>query len=114
MLLGGDSGKDRYGLRPDSITVASIDEETGQTVLFGIPRNLANVPFPDDSVMDDRFPDGFDCDTCYINSLYTWGSDPASLFDGVDNPGSAAPKLGGEAVTGRTITYCARVTLAGD
>ena len=29
LLLGGDSGADRWGLRPDSITVASIDEETG-------------------------------------------------------------------------------------
>ena len=33
LLLGGDSGADRWGLRPDSITVASIDEETGRTIL---------------------------------------------------------------------------------
>ena len=30
LLLGGDSGADRWGLRPDSITVASIDAETGR------------------------------------------------------------------------------------
>ena len=28
LLLGGDSGVDRWGLRPDSITVASIDAES--------------------------------------------------------------------------------------
>jgi LCP family protein required for cell wall assembly len=113
MLLGGDSGQDRWGLRPDSITVASIDEETGQTVLFGIPRNLANVPFPDGSVMDERFPDGFDCDACYINSLYTWGIEHPGLFDGVDDPGLEATKLGVEGVTGLTVNYWAMVNLAG-
>jgi LCP family protein required for cell wall assembly len=113
MLLGGDSGKDRWGLRPDSITVASIDEETGQTVLFGLPRNLANVPFPDDSVLDERFPDGFDCDACYINSLYTWGVEHEHLFPDADDPGLEATTLGVEGVTGLTINYTAMVNLAG-
>jgi LCP family protein required for cell wall assembly len=114
LLLGGDSGEERWGLRPDSITVASIDEETGQTVLFGIPRNLANVPFPDGSVMDEQFPDGFDCDACYINSLYTWGAEHPGLFpDDVDNPGLEATKLGVEGVTGLSINYWAMVNLAG-
>ncbi|MGH3455796.1 MAG: LCP family protein [Nocardioidaceae bacterium] len=114
LLLGGDSGKERWGLRPDSITVASIDEETGRTVLLGIPRNLANVPFPDGSVMDERFPDGFDCDACYINSLYTWGVEHPGLFpDDVDDPGLEATKLGVEGVTGLTINYWAMVNLAG-
>ncbi|MGE5719317.1 MAG: LytR family transcriptional regulator, partial [Nocardioidaceae bacterium] len=69
LLLGGDSGADRWGLRPDSITVASIDEETGRTVLFGLPRNMQNFPFREGSVMDEQFPDGFDCEDCYLNSL---------------------------------------------
>ena len=56
LLLGGDSGPGRNGLRPDSITVASVDEETGRAVLFGLPRNLANVPFPRDSPMHKEFP----------------------------------------------------------
>ena len=45
LLLGGDSGSDRWGLRPDSLTVASIDAETGKTMLFGLPRNMMNFPF---------------------------------------------------------------------
>ena len=44
LLLGGDSGADRWGLRPDSISVASIDEETGRAILFGLPRNMKNFP----------------------------------------------------------------------
>ena len=61
LLLGGDSGSDRWGLRPDSLSVASIDAETGETVLFGLPRNMLNFPFPKGSIMDEQFPDGYDC-----------------------------------------------------
>ena len=61
LLLGGDSGSDRWGLRPDSLSVASIDAETGETVLFGLPRNMLNFPFPEGSIMDEQFPDGYDC-----------------------------------------------------
>jgi hypothetical protein len=51
LLLGGDSGKGREGLRPDSLTVASINAETGKSVLIGLPRNLQKVPFPECSIM---------------------------------------------------------------
>ena len=44
LLLGGDAGQGRVGLRPDSMTLASIDQQTGRTVLFGLPRNMAHVP----------------------------------------------------------------------
>ncbi|MDR2897053.1 MAG: LytR family transcriptional regulator, partial [Propionibacteriaceae bacterium] len=40
LLLGSDAGPDRSGVRPDSINVASISQQTGRTVLFGLPRNL--------------------------------------------------------------------------
>ena len=56
LLLGGDSGADRWGLRPDSLTVASIDADTGKTVLFGLPRNMLNFPFAKGSVMAEQFP----------------------------------------------------------
>ena len=46
LLLGGDAGKGRTGLRPDSLTVASIDAETGRTVLISLPRNMEDVPVP--------------------------------------------------------------------
>ena len=83
LLLGGDAGEDRDGLRPDSITVASVDAETGASILFGLPRNMQNVPFTKDSPMHDEWPDGFDCgDECLLNGVYTWAEDHADLFAG--------------------------------
>lgn len=113
LLLGGDSGAERWGLRPDSITVASIDEETGHTVLFGLPRNLANFPFPEGSVMDKQFPGGFDCDGCYLNGLSTWAAENPELFKQFDSPGVEATIQGVEGITGLTINYHAMVNLKG-
>jgi LCP family protein required for cell wall assembly len=114
LLLGGDSGADRWGLRPDSLSVASIDAETGETVLFGLPRNMLNFPFPKGSVMHEQFPDGYDCgDQCELNSLATWAADHKSLFAGYDNPGVEATKEGVEGITGLKINYYAMVNLQG-
>jgi len=43
--MRGDSGAGRWALRPDSMTVASIDAETGRTVLISLPRNMQDFPF---------------------------------------------------------------------
>ncbi|WP_242676210.1 LCP family protein [Streptosporangium minutum] len=59
LLLGGDADTHRVGVRTDSINVASIDVETGNTVLLSLPRNLENVRFVPGSPMARRFPDGF-------------------------------------------------------
>jgi len=113
LLLGGDSGADRWGLRPDSITVASIDEETGHTILFGLPRNMANFPFAAGSIMAEQFPDGFDCEGCYLNGLSTWAADNPELFKTYDDPGVEATIEGVEGITGLTINYYAMVNLKG-
>ena len=59
LLLGGDAGAGRWGLRPDSLTVASIDARDRQD---GADRAAAqhgsNFPFAEGSVMDKQFPDG--------------------------------------------------------
>jgi LCP family protein required for cell wall assembly len=113
LLLGGDSGADRVGLRPDSLTVASIDADTGRTVLFGLPRNLTDFPFPKGSVMASQFPSTYDCSTCELNSLVTWASDHRSLFRGYPNPGVEATTEAVEGVTGLRINYYAMVNLQG-
>jgi LCP family protein required for cell wall assembly len=114
LLLGGDSGADRWGLRPDSITVASIDATTGKTVLFGLPRNMRNFPFAEGSIMAEQFPDGYDCGTeCELNSLATWAADHKPLFKGVQNPGVEATTEAVEGITGLEISYYAMVNLAG-
>ena len=39
LLLGSDAGDDRIGVRTDSMIVASINPQTGDTLLFSLPRN---------------------------------------------------------------------------
>jgi LCP family protein required for cell wall assembly len=113
LLLGGDSGAGRWGLRPDSMTVASIDTETGRTVLIGLPRNMANFPFAEGSVMDEQFPDGFDCDGCYLNGVSTWAQDNSELFGKSKTPGIDATIMAIEGITDLEINYWAMVNLQG-
>ncbi|WP_244929660.1 LCP family protein [Nocardioides sp. W7] len=113
LLLGGDSGADRWGLRPDSMTVASIDAETGKTVLIGLPRNMANFPFRKGTVMHEQFPDGFDCDGCYLNGVSTWAGDNTELFPDSENPGVDATIMAIEGITGLEISYWAMVNMKG-
>ncbi|WP_082624415.1 LCP family protein [Nocardioides sp. Soil805] len=113
LLLGGDSGAGRWGLRPDSLTVASIDARTGKTVLVGLPRNMANFPFDEGSPMAEQFPHGFDCDGCYLNGVSTWAGDHTELFKGSKNPGVDATISAVEGITDLQINYYAMVNLAG-
>ena len=113
LLLGGDSGEGRWGLRPDSMTVASVDAETGRTVLIGLPRNMASFPFEDGSVMDEEFPDGFDCDGCFLNGVSTWAEDHSDLFADADTAGIDATTMAVEGITGLRINYWAMVNMAG-
>lgn len=114
LLLGGDAGAGRVGLRPDSMTVASIDARTGRTVLFGLPRNLADVPFPAGSVMHRHFPHGFNCaEECYLNAVNTWATGHASLFPGVSDPGVLATTQAIEQITGLKLNYYVLVDMNG-
>ncbi len=117
LLLGGDSGAGRTGLRPDSITVASVDAATGKTVLIGLPRNMSKFPFSPGSVMDKNFPQGFsgpNCDPyCYLNGVSTWAGDRTKLFKRSKNPGVDATIMGVEGITGLEINYWAMVNLEG-
>ncbi|MCC9146106.1 MULTISPECIES: LCP family protein [unclassified Arthrobacter] len=92
LLMGGDAGEDRTGLRPDSISMISVDAKTGQPVTFSIPRNFQNAQFPADSPLNDVYPTGYDCgDECIINSLYqTVTENYADLYPGSDDPGAEA------------------------
>ncbi len=111
LLMGGDSGAGRWGLRPDSMTVASIDAETGRTVLIALPRNMTNFPFKEGSVMDRQFPKGFDAD--YLNGVSTWAGDHTELFKKSKHPGTDATIMAIEGITGLDINYWAMVNLQG-
>ena len=115
LLMGGDAGKTRVGLRPDSMTVASVDAETGRTVLISLPRNLERVPFPDGSPMHKAYPDGYYCSdrTCMLNAVYTYAMAHRELYPGVQNPGAEATKEAIEGATGLRINYWVLIDLKG-
>jgi polyisoprenyl-teichoic acid--peptidoglycan teichoic acid transferase len=111
LLLGGDAGAGRWGLRPDSMTVASIDAESGRTVLISLPRNMQNFPFAKGSTMAEQFPDGFEGD--YLNGVATWAGDNPELFPDSEHPGVDATVMAVEGITGLEINYWAMVNLEG-
>ncbi len=115
LLMGGDAGKNRSGLRPDSIMIASIDADTGRTVLFSLPRNMEDVPFPDYSPLHRKFPKGFSCPdgSCMLNAVYTYATQNAALYPGVRNPGAQATKEAVEGATGLEINYWTLIDLKG-
>ncbi|MGG5257976.1 LCP family protein [Phycicoccus avicenniae] len=115
LLLGGDSGAGRVGLRPDSIQLASVDAETGKAVLFGFSRETENIHFRPGSVMAGLMPEGWTCgDECLLNALYTWGHDHADRFPaGTPDPGLLATREAVESLTGLDIQYYVMVDLKG-
>lgn len=115
LLMGGDAGKGRVGMRPDSMTVASVDEKTGRTVLISLPRNMEDVPFPVSSPLHQKFPHGYGCPdhSCMLNAIYTYATEHKDLYPGVQNPGAQATKEAVEEVTGLTINYWVLVDLKG-
>ncbi|MEN8039935.1 MAG: LCP family protein [Actinomycetota bacterium] len=46
LLVGGDAGPGREGLRTDTMIVATFELATGRAALFGLPRNFKLVPLP--------------------------------------------------------------------
>ncbi|WP_236865897.1 LCP family protein [Brevibacterium daeguense] len=113
-LLGSDAGKGREGIRPDSISLVSIDARTGETIIIGLPRNLQNVPFPEDSPLHSEYPSGFSCgDECLINSVYQLGEQHADAYDDGAPAGALAMKDAVAGVTGMKVHYYAMIDLKG-
>jgi len=115
LVMGGDAGSDRIGLRPDSSAVWSIDAKSGRTAVMSIPRNLQNVPFPDSSPMHKVYPDGYNCgDECIFNAIYpTVDEKYKDLYPGVAEPGAQATMEAATAVTGLQVNSYVVVDMAG-
>jgi LCP family protein required for cell wall assembly len=117
MLLGGDGGSDREGVRTDTVIVASIDTHTGATTTFSLPRNLENLPFPADSPLHKIYPNGFNAGTeseSLLNAVYRNGPrDHPDALGPTDNPGADFLKLGVGEALGLTIDYYVMVNLDG-
>ncbi|WPO85527.1 LCP family protein [Herbiconiux sp. KACC 21604] len=122
LLLGGDAGEDREGLRPDSMTVVSIEADTGRATMIGIPRDLQQVPIAADSPLigTDYAPDGvYDCGSdCQISFLYprveAYDTDlyPNAEAEG-SLPGIEATKDAIEGALGLTIQYYVLIDMQG-
>jgi LCP family protein required for cell wall assembly len=118
MMLGGDAGPDRVGVRPDSISVASIDADTGAVTMIGIPRNLQRAPFSEQSPLWNEFPDGYSCGAdCLISYLYTYGEEHPDLYPEAkrsgSSPGIEAMRDAVEGTTGLTMQYYVLIEMAG-
>lgn len=124
LLLGGDAGPDRDGLRPDSMSVVSIDAESGQATIIGLPRDLVDFPFPDDSPLAAIYPEGYGaidgCNVypCQLNSVFTEVElkspemYPNAVAEG-SLPGIEATRDAAEGITGLTIQYYALIDIQG-
>lgn len=118
LLLGGDGGDGRIGVRTDSMILASIDTETGKTVTFSLPRNMMNAPFPKRSPLHDLYPYGFggegDPGNWMLNAVYREVPllHPKVLGES-DNEGADALKQAVQATTGLRVDYYVLVNLEG-
>jgi len=91
LLLGGDAGPGRSGLRTDTMMLFSLHQPSGRAALISIPRNLEHLLFPPGSAMEQQYPYGFDD---IANAVYPIVSSRSSLraayeVDGV-RPGVVA------------------------
>ena len=118
LLLGGDGGVGREGIRPDTVILASVDTASGRTVLLSLPRNLQRVPFPEDSPLDELYPEGFtgpgNPNEWLLNAIYQ--NVPAvhpEVFADSSFPGADATKWAVEGALGLDIDYFVLVNLDG-
>jgi LCP family protein required for cell wall assembly len=117
LLLGGDGGEGRDGVRTDTVIVASIDTDTGDTTLFSLPRNLEELPFPASSPLAALYPEGFDAGSeseSLLNAVYRNG--PAmhpDVLGPTDNPGADFLKLGVGEALGLDLDYYVLINLEG-
>lgn len=102
LLLGGDAGPGRRGLRTDTMIVASVDPVSGDSALFGVPRNYGGI----------RFTDGSPVPVRRLNHVYGWGARHPDAFGGIDS-GATAVADAIQHITGLEIDHFVLVDLTG-
>jgi LCP family protein required for cell wall assembly len=81
LLVGADAGQGRFSMRTDTMIILSIEVRTGRAALFGVPRNLLNVPLPNGPA------DAFDC-RCFpeqLNGIFRYALAHPEIFPGDDD-----------------------------
>jgi len=117
LLLGGDGGDGREGVRTDTVIVANVQTATGETTLFSLPRNLEELPFPADSPLAEVYPNGFEAGSeseSLLNAVYRNGpAEHPDVLGPTDDPGADFLKLGVGEALGLPIDYYVLVNLDG-
>ena len=104
LLIGGDAGPGRSGLRTDSMILVSIHRPSGRVALISVPRNLEHILFPPDSALGQRYPYGFDD---IANAVYPRVSSREELRDAYRLEGLRP----GAVATAETLGYSLDVTI---
>ena len=120
LLLGGDAGPGRIGTRTDTVILASIATNTGDTTLFSLPRNMTRMPFPKRSPLYKRYPYGFTNGDptnaeFFLNAMYrnVPRSVPNDILGPTDNLGADVLKLSVGEALGLQVDYYVLINLEG-
>ena len=107
LLIGGDAGYLRTGLRADTMVAVALQASTGRAAIFSIPRNLDNAPLVGRAGNAyGRFPD-------LLNALYRFAHTRPELFPGGRDPGATALKQTVSNLLGIPVHYYVLVDLRG-
>jgi LCP family protein required for cell wall assembly len=126
LLLGADSGEGRDSMRFDSISVVSVNADTGAVTITGIPRDMPHFPFSA-GPMQDKYPNGHEG---HADPTCGWGSginqlrtevevcqDGSQLYPDAEANGSApgieATKDAAEGILGIEIPYYVFIDMHG-
>ena len=104
LLLGGDAGPGRYGLRTDTMMLLSVHTPSGRASLVSLPRDMKRVLFPPESALGQRYPYGF---TELANAVYPIVSSNSALRAAYEVDGI----LPGVVATAEAIGYSLDVTI---
>ncbi len=135
LLVGGDAGPERSGLRTDVMIVATINLETNKAVLFSVFRHLVGFPLPsgwDDAFIEQAYrvavdvaeregeerPDeetyeGCNCYPYPINWLWSETHNWINTFPTAPDPGMEALSQTLSIALGLEIDYYVLVNMAG-
>ncbi|WP_427892808.1 LCP family protein [Kribbella sp. GL6] len=122
LLLGGDGGANRTGIRTDSVMVASIDTRTGATHLISLSRNWMRMPFPANSPLHKAYPDGFwdpalgdvEQPEYYLDAMYdNVPKAHPGILGPTDNEGADVLKESVGAAVGLPIDYYVQLSVQG-
>jgi LCP family protein required for cell wall assembly len=99
LLLGGDAGPGRSGLRTDTLMLLSVHRTSGRASLVSLPRDMEGLLFPPGSALEGRYPYGF---TEKANAVYPIVSANSGLRSAYETDGDIRP---GVVATAQAIGY---------